>query len=193
MTSQFCGKRFTISQEHSLEAWSKCKDRHIPDESDINTEYELETMSYVDDAMELEELSIHTVHSFSQLLIFSRHVVFVRKVHLGGATAEWGNGVQLQFLTPLHEPRIYMAAPSGVPVTRVVAASQRYPDITPTYRLHGNMSDNVFFQIHAESGNITSRIVSIDAQSGAIDSMVVQRLGVASQPTKVSFRIIKNG
>nr|CAD7569483.1 unnamed protein product [Timema californicum] len=40
--------------------------------------------------MTIHSASIHTVRSFSLLLVFSRHVGVVREVHLGGATAEWG-------------------------------------------------------------------------------------------------------
>ncbi|XP_069694647.1 uncharacterized protein [Periplaneta americana] len=63
------------------------------------------------------------------------------------------------YFVPLeHEPRIYLAAPSGVQVTRVTAIDRRYTDSSGIiYTLHSPRNDSQFFQIHSESGNITTR------------------------------------
>lgn len=63
----------------------------------------------------------------------------------------------LYFLPLEHEPRIYLAAPSGVQVTRVTAVDPRNPEYTIRYSLDPAKYDSQFFQIHAESGNITTK------------------------------------
>jgi hypothetical protein len=63
----------------------------------------------------------------------------------------------LQFIPLEHEPRIYLAAPSGVPVTRVTAVDRLYPESVIRYSLDPAKSDSRFFQIHGESGNITTK------------------------------------
>jgi len=63
----------------------------------------------------------------------------------------------LHFIPLEHEPRIYLAAPSGVQVARVTAVDHRNPELAIKYSLDPTKYDNQFFQIHPESGNITTR------------------------------------
>jgi hypothetical protein len=63
----------------------------------------------------------------------------------------------LHFLSLEHEPRIYLAAPSGVQVTRVTAVDPRNPEYAIRYSLDPGKYDSQFFQIHEESGNITTK------------------------------------
>lgn len=63
----------------------------------------------------------------------------------------------LHFMPLDHEPRIYLAAPSGVQVARVTAVDLRHPEHAIRYSLDPTKYDSQFFQIHAESGNITTK------------------------------------
>jgi len=63
----------------------------------------------------------------------------------------------LHFIPLEHEPRIYLAAPSGVRVARVTAVDVRHPGQAIRYSLDPAKHDSQFFQIHAESGNITTK------------------------------------
>jgi hypothetical protein len=64
----------------------------------------------------------------------------------------------LHFIPLEHEPRIYLAAPSGVPVARVTAVDYLHPEYAVRYSLDPAKRDSQFFQIHAESGNITTKM-----------------------------------
>jgi hypothetical protein len=63
----------------------------------------------------------------------------------------------LHFIPLEHEPRIYAKAPSGVQVARVTAVDYRHPERAIRYSLDPAKYDSQFFQIHAESGNITTK------------------------------------
>jgi hypothetical protein len=62
----------------------------------------------------------------------------------------------LHFIALEHEPRIYLAAPSGVPVTRVTAVGS-HPKSDIKYLLDPSKHDSQFFQIEEKSGNITTK------------------------------------
>jgi hypothetical protein len=63
----------------------------------------------------------------------------------------------LYFIPLEHEPRIYVAAPSGLQVARVTAVDYSHPEHAIRYSLDPAKYDSQFFQIHAESGNITTK------------------------------------
>lgn len=63
----------------------------------------------------------------------------------------------LHFIPLEHEPRIYAAAPSGVQVARMTAVDPRHQEYAIRYSLDPAKYDSQFFQIHAESGNITTK------------------------------------
>jgi hypothetical protein len=50
-----------------------------------------------------------------------------------------------------------MAAPSNVQVARATAVDLRHPEHAIRYSLDPSKYDSQFFQIHAESGNITTK------------------------------------
>ncbi|XP_046682763.1 latrophilin-like protein LAT-2 isoform X2 [Homalodisca vitripennis] len=82
---------------------------------------------------------------------------------------------RLRFSRLEHEPRIYAAAPSGVSVTRIRAFDIDDPSVTPFYRLLGDSvpeGDAQYFQIHSESGNLTTKRY-IDRPPGSIYNIMV--------------------
>lgn len=67
---------------------------------------------------------------------------------------------RLEFAELDHEPRIYVAAPSGVPVIKLTAFGVYDPGLIPLYRLHSDYlkpGDYENFQVNSESGKLSTR------------------------------------
>lgn len=64
------------------------------------------------------------------------------------------------FTEPDHEPRIYVAAPSGVLVMELRAFNVDDPKAAILFRLHEDSllaGDAEYFRIHVDSGNLTTK------------------------------------